>query len=190
MKFARVEIVCPIWGTAATDLILVSSFKPSSGAEIDSPRTGGKYLLAEGAATTVVDLDESKKILLTSWLVEQRLLDFPCPKICDTTMEMVANRQPLKASERADNLLRYLEFKGATFGETVEFNSFDNYDAPKIMQELLAWTASSQLSEVIKFAEYCSKQKWIEHNTKPVSSPKDIVHELMLLPPGYTQIGK
>ena len=193
MNTIKDEIICPIWRTLATEFVSTDVHELNSGIVIVSPRAGGKYSIAEGAATTVVNLGDSKKILLTSWLVEQRLLDVPCPIICDTTMEMVAKRQQMEVFERTDNLLRYLEFKAkknSGYGGVVKFNESDNNKAPETMHELLAWTASRQLSEVIGFAEYCSEQEWIKHSKNPARSTNDVVHELKLLPPGYNRIGK
>ncbi|MBZ0130582.1 MAG: hypothetical protein K8F59_15900 [Rhodobacteraceae bacterium] len=73
----------------------------------------------------------------------------------------------------------------------MKFYALDNSKAQGHANELLAWTASRQIPEVITLAEYCHEEGWIEHRvTERSGSSKNTVHEMMLRPPGYARLAE
>lgn len=161
------------------------------GAEIDSARAGGRYFISGTASAMLKSWDEPKKVLLTSWLVEQRRLGVPCPEITSTTLDDVVKRRPLSVHRRADNLLRYLDAKSDLLGRVVKFYALDNSKAREAEYGLLAWTASRQISEVITLGEYCGEEGWIQHRaTERAGASQNTLHELMLRPGGYARLAE
>lgn len=77
-------------------------------------------------------MDEQQKVLLTSWIVEQRRLGAVCPNISSATFNNVKVRRPCTVHERADNLLRYLVSKSELLGSVVEFSQ---KSAPKVARK-------------------------------------------------------
>ena len=117
--------------------------------------------------------DEPKKIRLTCCLVEQRRLGISCPEISSITLAELTKKRPLSNPERADTLLRYLGAKSDLLGTVVKFYELDNTKAPGTANELLAWTASREISEVVTLVEYCSEEGWIQNRTtERPGSPK------------------
>lgn len=178
--------LCPIWGTPAT--IMGNGIR--DGTTVDSPRAAGEYFISRTAIYDLRNLEEAQKVLLTSWLVEQRRLGISRPEIFSTTIDESKVRRQLQVHERADNLLRYLASKSELLGSVVTFGSPTSATAPIAANELMAWTASRRISEVITLAEYAKEEGWIEH---VVNSPKYIsdtedTHELMLRPPGFARL--
>ena len=178
--------LCPIWGTPA-------KFFPKSrdGDDVDSPRAGGRYLIFGTAVAMLKSWDDFKKIKLTSWLIEQRRLGVSYPEISSDTLDEVMERRLLPVHDRADGLLRYLITKSELLGTVVKFYALDNTKAVETANELLAWTASRQISEVITLAEYCGNEGWIEHRaTDRTGSSPNTFHELILRPPGFARLAE
>ena len=180
---------CPIWGTPS-----IEELTERDGRLMDSPRAGGKYFVmgsAEAKLASPTDYDNCLRVRLTSWLVEQRRLGVSCPEISSTTLDDVTKRHPLSVHDRADAFLRYLGAKSDLLGTVVKFYAMDNAKALSTAHELLAWTASRKMSEVVTLVEYCNEDGWIEHRpTERTGSSQNTVHELMLRPPGYARLAK
>ncbi len=180
------ERTCPIWQTPATDHPTTRDAR-----HVHSSRAGGEYFVSGTAATMLASLGIQDKVKLTSWLVEQRRLGVNCPEISSNTLDEVKQRRALDVHERADALLRYLAAKSDLLGHVVKFYAEDTTKFPETENELLAWTASTRLSEVMTLAEYCSTEKWIEHLvTERAGASKNTLHEVMLRPPGYTRLAE
>ena len=64
---------CEIWGTPAKD-----NYK-GDGREIISARTGGSYFVPGTGEALLEHHDDSVKVRLTDWLVEQRMARDPMP---------------------------------------------------------------------------------------------------------------
>jgi nucleoside 2-deoxyribosyltransferase len=177
---------CPIWKTPATE-----HQTTRDGRHVDSSRAGGEYFVSGTAEALLDNLAEPDRVRLTSWLVEQRRLGVVCPQVSSDTLKEIKQRRSPSVSERADALLRYLTAKSDMLGDVVKFYSADNTKKPVAANELLAWTASRGLSEVITLAEYCGTEGWIEHRvTAPTAlgDGRGDAHELMLRPPGYARL--
>lgn len=177
---------CIIWGTPAE----VGETNDRNLEVIHSPRAGGDYFIDCAAEKCLKRWADGDKTLLTDWLIEQRRLGVSCPQITSAVLKEVKARRLVSVQERADNLLRYLNHKSDLLGHVVKFYTIDNSNVQDTEYELLAWTGSRKISEVITLAEYCNDQKWIEQRiTKRRSQlgPGDI-HELMLKPAGYARL--
>lgn len=179
--------ICPIWQ------MLAETASPQTrdgvkGQFVDSFRAGGRYFISDTASVILRDWEEPDKVKLTSWLVEQRRLGTICPEISDTILGNVMKRRLLPVHDRADNLLRYLAARSDVLGQVVEFNGLD-YDSAITNNQLLAWTASREMSEVTTLAEYCDQEGWIEYRI-PKSTGDIIPNEMMLHPPGYARLAE
>lgn len=177
---------CPIWQTPAKSLPTTRD-----GQDVDSARAGGRYFVSGTASAMLKSWGEQKKVLLTSWLVEQRRLGVSCPEISSATLDEAAKRRPPSVHDRADTLLRYLRAKSDLLGAVVKFYAVDNAKAAETANELLARTASRNITEVITLAEYCQEEGWIQHRvTERAGASQNTVHELMLRPPGYARLAE
>lgn len=179
---------CPIWGTVADKI----GSEDSEGVFfVDSARAGGKYKITN-EAYLYNNLDESGRSRLTTWIINQHRLGKKWPMITTEVIEEIKNYPPLSIYERADNLLRYLNEKSNLLGTVIKFYELDNAKkAQKTAYELLAWTESIEISEVITLAEYCHEEGWIEHRvTDRSGASKNTIHELMLRPPGYARLAE
>ena len=173
---------CPIWQTPAKD---ISDEPGRDGVKIDSPRAGGQYFVARSAIARLEDLDVSEKIMLTSGLVRERLSVF-CPKITSFHLS-VGNMRALTMEQRVNYLLKFLQVESDLLGTIISFDELDNGRASRTSWELLAWTASIELSEVITLAEYCAAERFIKYHTY-VNAREVTVHDLTLWPPGYERV--
>ena len=79
---------------------------------IDSPRTGGRYVIDGWTIVQlkmqIYQLDNTAKVHLTSWLIDQRRLGEEAPPITLKTIEDAKQRRDLPIYERMDRFLRYL----------------------------------------------------------------------------------
>ena len=110
---------CPIWGTPSTISNVFSSLDLSS---INSPRTGGTYVVDDIAKNELSTLNERDKVMLTSWLEEKRRFGIEIPKITSASIVEAQQRKELRIAERVDGILRYLESKSHHLGTGVDFN--------------------------------------------------------------------
>lgn len=179
---------CPIWGTVVDDIGSRGSF---DGTDVDSARAGGQYSISRTTKGSINNLDLNEKSRLTTWIINRHRLGEEWPMITTEVTKEIKNYLPLSIYERADNLLRYLNEKSNLLGTVIKFYELDNTKAQKTEDELLAWTESTAISEVITLAEYCHEEGWIEHRaTDRSSASKNTVHELMLRPPGYARLAE
>lgn len=141
--------VCQIWRTPA------SLSREGDGYCVDSPRAGGEYFISRTARDMLEKYDERTKARLTSWLVKQRLLGVKCPGVNSKSINDENYGQALRIDERVDRLLKLIELKSPTIGYWVNFytqNSNPNYYAN--YEEMLAWSESTQESEIRFLLEY------------------------------------
>ena len=197
---------CPIWGTPAT--VDVETGKENLIYHVNSARTGGKYTsyglsIPQSSTTGISELDTEAKIKLTSWIVDQNRFNIP-PTVNLDIIEQAKSWPRLSVSERADRLLRYLEKKTKRLGDVSSFYfpEEDKNKDPQFIYELLAWTGSEKLSEVVTLVEYCNEQKWLNHHISKderpgmpmVGAAKERYgigkYEIMLRPPGYARLAE
>ena len=178
----RNDCNCPIWQTPAKIIL-----PPNPPYEIISSRAGGQYFITEDAYMAAKQLSPEEQNLVTSWLFEQRKKGDCSPEISSETLDIARKLSLPSPTTRADNLLRYLCTKGGAIGTFVKFNAVDNTKALETKDQLLVWTASLAVKEVIWLVKVCSKKGWIEHQCAdlPGSIPLDTVHEISLTLDGH-----
>ena len=189
------KIQCEIWKTPATEFEILT---PRDGIEFDSPRAGGKYLVTGSAVAQINRINDSEKVLLTSWLVQQRLLGVDSPILSSSIIDVVTKKRPLSVQERAENLLRYIDDQSDVLGAFIKFSVIEKAsvdDKVKVSDDgmqLLAWTASREISEVITLAEYCEAAGWIRRSQSVQPIPPSIknIYRLSLTLPGYARLAK
>ena len=96
--------------------------------EFDSPRTGGSYRITPDAMQSLAHEDTKNgriKQQLTTWLIDQRSDGVDVPTITPQIVEYVSSKRPLKVSERADRLLRYLVEEAYELGRVIAFTDLD-----------------------------------------------------------------
>jgi hypothetical protein len=175
---------CPIWQTPA-EIPIAESRR----VKVNSARTGGWYEITHEALNSLNVQSDKEKVLVTCWLIEQRRLGVECPLIDSEALASAKQRRPWSVHERADYLLRYIDFRTDLLGTVVKFFELDNSKKPEQANELLAWTGSRQISEVITLAEYCMIEGWLEHRkTERPGTEKNTIHETMLVPKGYARL--
>ena len=108
---------CPIWGTEAT----VERQGNATLEIFDSPRTGGRYAISRRASSLINQdpgsFDTHFKARLTSWLLEQRRLGNPYPRVDDATLQQVKDREGLSVHERSDRLLKAISLRTRYLGQ-------------------------------------------------------------------------
>jgi hypothetical protein len=108
------QFECPIWQTPAT---LVDS----GGGQmiVDSPRAGGLYFLDAIGNGKIVSFTDDAKLLLTTWLCDQRRAGVDTPKIGENALEIVQSRSRLQVSEKLTRGLQFLESRIKRLGDHV-----------------------------------------------------------------------
>ena len=116
---------CAIWGTPARR----EEYREGDSTSINSPRAGGEYSIS-GTAEAIFeknpDIEDRYKALLTTWLVDQRRLGNTIPTINSDILKEVESCRDLKAIDRADRILKYLEKKTSHIGERIAYKVFRN----------------------------------------------------------------
>lgn len=172
---------CKIWGTVAS----IGPPSKRNAIFVDSPRAGGDYWIAYGAAGTPKNLDERFKARLTTWLVEQRRLGVKCPEITTPKIQEMEQRRDLSAHERADRLLQCIRQATSVIGETVRFHlepglimypsmgNLENIDDGSLNHyRMMAWSEcskSNHFDEVEFLLEYLREKNWIEYDSSKKS---------------------
>ena len=136
------EEPCPIWGTPSNK----QAFPDRDAFYMDSPRAGGKYVIAGSTEPEVQALDQSTKARLTSWLIDQRRLGDEAPPITPGAIEDAKQRRGLPVYERADRLLRYLSHIEPFVGCRFKMNEAELLGAQ-------AWSESRMIVTVMRYSE-------------------------------------
>ena len=161
MNMGLMDLPCPIWGTPSTISIVFGSLDLSS---INSPRTGGTYVVDDIAKNELSTLNERDKVKLTSWLEEQRSFGISIPTITSVSIVEAQQRKELRITERVDRILIYLESKCLSLGTMVPLHlSHPNFDEEPddihlIFFELLRHSESfdsAELTSLLNHLEEC-----------------------------------
>ena len=179
------NVNCPIWGTTATKEI-----RPGGMVLVDSPRADGKYIATPEATGVLQSINEHQKACLTTWLIDQRQLGNPCPKIDSKTIEDAKQWQVLPVHKRANRLLTYLSQLEQYVGGGFRFSSYEPEDRFLRMQ---AWVESvtnkfakdDQYEEINFFLKYLEDKGWIE---KEVTSSTHHGFKKRLTVAGYAHL--
>ena len=170
---------CPIWDTPTT---MISSPHSGDMISVNSPRTGGKYLISESAEAMLETRDDRLKTKLTSWLVEQRWLGEQMPEIFSTIIYEAEERKVLSVFERANRALKYLESQTSYIGDVIELfrdqgalnvhleamsrgEGIDEPDRSRcfVSLNLQAFSESTNLEEVAFLLRYLNSRRWLDH---------------------------
>ena len=143
---------CPIWDTIATAY-------PSrrDGQGIDSARAGGRYFISGTAVVNLKRWDDSLRLRLTTWLVDQRRHGVECPEILSSTLEDIERQLPIGVQDRANRLLEYFENESSFIGDEVAFD----VDEVTFM-EMKAWSESLEQDEVEFLLQYLKRRGFID----------------------------
>ena len=134
--------------------------------------------------------------------MEQRQLGVVCPEIIDAEQLLEQFTEP-DFYKRADNLLHYLRMNSEKIGAYIGLASSTHptilrveSDDPRMANEIannrkllaktykvLAFTGSTEISEIYALAEYCSKQNWITFEKGDLYR-----YNLILNPQGYARL--
>ena len=162
---------CPLWGTQypATG-VYIPETKTN---QIEySARSGGGYVLAEELLNSkALTLSDDAKARLTSWLVDQRLLGVAAPRITASIVARVIALPPLAVHQRARQLLQFLAWKSPTVSAEIGLISTidPNHAAAQVLFEAMAWTESTNDSDVTYLADYLVQQRWVgKHQNGPL----------------------
>ena len=159
---------CPIWSTpSAIGDVQGGRLGLTS---VDSPRAGGKYAVEDTARGKLSALNWHDKVMLTSWLEEQRRIGTSIPVITNDLIVEAQQRKGLRIAERVDGILRYLESKSPLLGIGVQiclFRSHSDTELTKnhsIFYELLRYSESVDFHELTSLLNYLKERGYIEHS--------------------------
>ena len=123
----------------------------------DSPRAGGGFEIGQIAQSTVRELNESQTAMLTTMLINQRLLGEERPRVTPEMVEDAKRMRPLSIPERALRLLRYFAESSEDIGQ-----QFTMGEGGAVDWRALAWSESENWPRAFKFAQYLESKGWIE----------------------------
>lgn len=156
---------CLIWNTQAK-----VEYHGNDSYKVHSPRAGGTYIIGGTQTATVKNLDDAKRALLTSRLVRDRIMGESEPRV---PFQLAKGLSHLSIHERADSLLKYIESELSDIGDLFVFETNSNARYPQLESsdwrryaEMLAWSESSRLEELMYLLEYLQIRAWLER-TQP-----------------------
>lgn len=115
-------MTCAIWKSAAQTLAKGGNFEV-----FDSPRAGGKYWISGTALALVGAFDNEGKILLTTWLCEQRRSGIDIPKIDSNISDIVKSRRRLSIPKRLTAALMFIGRNSSQLGQPILFGNDDAF---------------------------------------------------------------
>lgn len=169
---------CKIWSTPTK-----TWENKSDGYVVNSPRAGGKYYFSDSVNANLERLDETVKVSLTNWLVEQRLLGISIPEIYTHTLKVIEETRAKAVMERADDLLLFLSKNSTRIDAYLKFDP-----KSQLVNELLAWTSSTETREIQYLCEFCANNNWLEFRRKPANAVGSFDQGIRLLPGGYEKL--
>jgi hypothetical protein len=134
---------CPIWNTPATES------RESDGDKIYvfSHRAGGLYSITGSAVPMVQHLSDQHKMLLTTWLCDQRAAGNTDPLITTDVLDEIKLKRPLPLSPRIDRALLF--FNGLRLGDTATIFDGDFSAADPSASLLAANTESADKDDLL-----------------------------------------
>jgi hypothetical protein len=96
-------MACAIWGSAAQILEKAADYEV-----LESPRAGGKYWISGTGAGQLISFTDNAKLLLTTWLCDQRHAGDETPKIYSNVLELIKSRQRLSVPQRLTAALLFI----------------------------------------------------------------------------------
>lgn len=153
------SIDCPIWGTPAE---LPSTGDYGTKERVLSHRAGGAYVITRTAKVTVENFSRSDRIKLTTWIVDQHRLGNSAPRIDSNVLEDIKRLPELDVSERQNRLLLYLKKRTTRLGLLIGRTGTANEEYRRPMDEMAAWSASNDESEVEYLIAELEKLEFID----------------------------
>ena len=147
---------CPIWGTSYEAKGIYDPEKKIFDVK-DSERSFTGYKISELLLDNFVKrISDSKKAQLTTWLIDQWCLNNDQPEITLEVLLGLARKPSLSIHERADRLLKFMSLiaKSHKLGEFIGI--------PWHWYNGLAWSESTDRSDVQYFLDYLEKMGWLE----------------------------
>lgn len=123
------------------------------GDHIESNRAGGAYCISYEAGLMIRGLSDSKKALLTTWLINQRLQGVPEPEVTKEVLAYIETVRPLSVQARAERLLRFVAIQATDVGTGTSVETRDGGS--------LAWSESIGGHEARYFYSYLQEKGWI-----------------------------
>jgi hypothetical protein len=129
---------CFIWQTPAT-----AEPKVGDKEVLDSPRAGGKYSIVGSIEGTVSALAVDKKVVLTTWLCDQRRLGVTTPALDSYNIKEIVSRGQLTFTQRVERTLLFLAMNNPKIGANFQLGRSDG--APL---RLVAESGSEDINEL------------------------------------------
>lgn len=145
-------MTCAIWGTQAQTIEKAGDFEI-----FDSPRAGGQYWISGTGLGQIISFTQNAKILLTTWLCEQRRAGVSIPKIDSNVLELIKSRRRMTVPQRLTAALMYLGRNIAQLGASVAIGG----DSPETLR-FFAETESSSLRETSELLTMLRNQRLVE----------------------------
>ncbi len=153
------ECKCPIWGTPAH---LLHDRDYVNNMTFNSPRAGGQFELTGMAEMHVERLDESGRLKLTTWIVDQnRWGNLPANVTPDVVKE-THNERELSVPERGHRLVQFLGQRLRQIGEDIQTAGAETETIIRDNNAMLAWTESLERSEVRFLTDTCVQEGLVE----------------------------
>ena len=159
MRYSNHVDKCQIWPNYAG-----TGFRDSSRDVIAveySPRAGGRYQITYEAISLLrYDVPSDKeRALLTTILVDQREQGIECPMVTTDLVKKAKTSSPIAVDKRGERLLRFI---AEHLSEKISDSVLLLDRTSSIYWGALAWSESTDWSEVAYLCEYLSKKGWIE----------------------------
>lgn len=180
---------CKIWLTPANEFFHVSGRMY----EIDSPRSGGKYLISHDTCRYLQEQlnDLEKKARLTTWLVKQRRAGVSTPEITRDAIDAAKNGQPIPVSERTHQILLFFDDHVRTPSDAISINpepqNERDRDDDKVLRfyELLAHSESVRWEDLRFMLNHLMERKLIRNDP---SYPPHSHYIFGLKVPGFERV--
>ena len=146
---------CPIWGDPYK---AEGVYHPQTRMfEVtDSPRAFGGYKVSEGLLKLSINkLSDRQKSWLTTWITDQWVLGNDQPWITFEALSAIRRKGALPVHKRADRLLRWITLATHTARVGV------NIAIPQNDYGYLAWSESTEWSEVQYLLDYLMEKGWL-----------------------------
>lgn len=151
---------CPIWGG---EYPAKGQGGPGEGIikVTDSARAGGAFAVDYEAKDALGSLSAEQKVLLTTWLVEQRRLGIDSPEVTSRVLEYIKTKRPLSVQDRAMGLLRFLAKEAKLVSDFTKIIDLDQSNgrtvddpASLLTYRAMAWSESSTPRDVFYLRDY------------------------------------
>ena len=137
---------CPIWGTPADVVVFTNG-----GWGVNSSRAGGRYTITSRKVEEADNFSEDQKVLVTTWLVNQRAFGEAVPHISDS-LDIDSIRSP-SVLQRAERLLKYIYSQLSRISDVFVYPKREPISLMEEAMwgrytEMLAWSASTNIAEL------------------------------------------